>query len=211
MAYKSSVFIRRAEREDLDTIVQWMEDPDFSHFLYGDTTRSPRRIRENIVTMLGRSPGNTVPLGVYLIIDSASIGPIGLVSLNNISWRNRTLNIDVYVGKKDFRSGFLSGIAFFRALEYTFYELNMHRINVFAYSFNTPSIRLIQRAGCKHELTLKDHVMRDGKLYDLYGYGLLRDEFDALYQEFTSRAPGYDLEENVRAWEDATRARESKP
>jgi len=209
MAYKTSVYIRRAEREDLDTVVQWMEDPDFSHFLYGEATRSPRRVREQIITMLGRSPGNTVPLGVYLIIDSTEFGPIGLISLNNISWRNRSLNIDAYVGKKNLRSGHLTGIGFFRATEYAFYELNMHRVNLFVYSFNSPSIRLVERSGAVRELTMKDHIVRDGKFYDLYGYGLLRPEFDKLHAEFMSRAPGYDLESNVRAWEEATRAKET--
>ena len=54
MALKSKTFLRRAERDDLDTIVAWMEDPDFLEFLYGDPTRSPKQIREQIVSMLDK-------------------------------------------------------------------------------------------------------------------------------------------------------------
>ena len=54
MALRSNIFIRLAEREDLDTVVEWMEDPDFQLFLYGDVTRSQRQIREQIVGLLGR-------------------------------------------------------------------------------------------------------------------------------------------------------------
>lgn len=203
MSIKFSLYVRRAEREDLDTVVDWMEDPDFIRFLYGDPARSPKRMRENIVNMLGRSPGNTMPLGVYLIMDSAEYGPFGMLALTNISWRNRSVNIDTYIGKKELREGFIGAVAFFRALEYCFYELNMHRVNLLVYSFNTRSWRVIERSGAVRELVLKDHVIRDGKFYDMYGYGLLRHEFDKLHSEISTRMPGITLEANEATYEAA--------
>lgn len=178
MAIKSKTFLRRAEREDLDTIVAWMEDPDFLQFLYGDASRSPKQIREQIVAMLGRAAGQAMPGGIYLVIDSAEHGPIGLLSLQRISWRNRSCSIDLYMGKKSLRSGIVAGIAFFRAMEYCFDELNLHRVSAFIYSFNSPSWRIIEKTGAKRELTLEEHVARDGKLHDVYCYGLLKSEFD---------------------------------
>lgn len=74
MALRSNIFIRRAEREDLDTVVEWMEDPDFQLFLYGDVTRSQRQIREQIVGLLGRAPRHTMPAAFQLILDSRRTG-----------------------------------------------------------------------------------------------------------------------------------------
>jgi RimJ/RimL family protein N-acetyltransferase len=189
MAIKSKTFLRRAEREDLDTIVGWMEDPDFLQFLYGDASRSPKQIREQIVAMLGRAAGQAMPGGIYLIIDSSEHGPIGFLSLQRISWRNRSCSIDLYLGNKKLRNGIVAGIAFYRAMEYCFDELNLHRVSAFIYSFNESSWRIIEKAGAKRELTLDEHVARDGKFHDVYCYGLLKTEFDA-FREKHRRSAG---------------------
>ncbi len=189
MAIKSKTFLRRAEREDLDTIVGWMEDPDFLQFLYGDPSRSPKQIREQIVSMLGRASGQTMPGGIYLVIDSPEHGPVGLLSLQRISWRNRSCSVDLYLGNKKLRNHLVAAVASYRAMEYCFDELNLHRIGAFIYSFNEPSWRIMEKVGGKRELTLEEHVARDGKLYDVYGYGLLRTEFDA-FRERHQRSTG---------------------
>lgn len=180
MSFSTDSYLRRAEREDLDTVVAWMEDEDFQHFLYGDPARSPKQIREHIVSMLGRSVGHTMPGGLYLIIDSPSRGPLGMISLQNISWRNRSCNLDFYLGSKGMRNHMMTAIAVYRALEYCFDELNLHRVAAYIYAFNTPSWRIFQKAGAVRELVMKNHVARNGQLHDVYGYGLLRREFDAV-------------------------------
>jgi len=179
MPIKTKTFIRRAEREDLDTVVAWMEDPDFVEFLYGDPARSPKQIRERIVAMLGRTAAQTVPGALYLIIDSEDHGPIGLLSLQNISWRNRSCALDVYLGNKKARNHLVGAIAFYRTMQYCFDELNLHRVTAYVYSFNRASWSILEKIGALRELTLRDHVARDGKLHDVYCYGLLLREFEA--------------------------------
>jgi RimJ/RimL family protein N-acetyltransferase len=182
MALKTKTIIRRAEREDLDTVVAWMEDPDFQHFLYGDPARSPKQIREQNVSMLGRSSGQTVPGGIYLIIDSPDHGPLGMLSLQNISWRNRCCSIDLYMGNKSLRYRFIAAVSFYRAMQYCFEELNLRRVDAYIYSFNPASWQIFEKMGAKRELTITEHVARDGKYYDIYGYGLLRHEFEEFKQ-----------------------------
>ena len=190
MALKTKLFVRRAERDDLDTVVAWMETPDFRRFLYGDAARSPKQIREQIVAMLGRSAGYTMPGGIYLVIDSADYGPIGLLSLQNISWRNRSCSVDVYIGNQKLRNHLVASIAFFLTMQYCFDELNLHRVSAFIYSFNAASWRVIEKIGAVRELTLRDHVARDGKLHDVYCYGLLRSEFETFRTEHADYVQG---------------------
>lgn len=197
MPFKTETYIRRAEREDLDTVVRWMETPDFQHFLYGDPARSPRQVREKIVAMLGRAVGHTMPGGIYLLVDSRKYGPIGLLSLQNISWRNRSCSIDLYIGQEQLRNRMVTASALYQTLEYCFFELNLHRVSAYIYSFNTASWRLFEKTGAKRELTLRDHIVRDGKPYDLYAYGLLRPEFDALRETYASATDGFSLERMV--------------
>lgn len=196
MPIKTETFLRRAERDDLDTVVRWMEDAEFQTFLYGDPARAPRQIREQIVRMLGRTAGHTMPGGVYLILESRQYGPIGLISLQNISWRNRSCSVDVFLAKKEYRSGMIAGLATFRAFEYCFDELNLHRINAFIYAFNRPSWRTLEMTGAVREMTLKEHVLRDGKLHDAYAYGLLRTEWETFRAKY-QRVEGVGLQDMI--------------
>jgi RimJ/RimL family protein N-acetyltransferase len=194
MPYKTAIYIRRAERDDLDTVVRWMEDPDFLYFLYGDPARSPRQVREKIVGMLGRATGHTMPGGIYLIVDSPKLGPLGLLSLQNISWRNRSCSVDLYIGQAQLRNKMVAAAALYQTLEYCFFELNLHRITAYIYSFNTASWRMFEKTGARREVTLADHIVRDGQAYDLYCYGLLRPEFDALRERYATAAQGFSLQ-----------------
>jgi len=210
MPVKTGVFLRRADRDDLDVIVEWMEDPDFQWFLYGEPTRSPKQIREQIVGMLGRITGQSVPSVIYLMLDSEE-GPIGLLALQNISWRNRSCSIDVYVGRKDLRNSAVIAIAFFRAMEYAFDELNMHRVSAFIYEFNRASWRLMELSGAVRELTLKEHVAREGKLYDVYGYGFLRAEYENLREKYAARFRGATLAGMIETMKEKLGRAEAEP
>ena len=193
---KSKTHLRRAERDDLDTVIGWMQDPDYLRFLYGDPARSPKQIRDNIVAMLSRNQSSMLPGSIHLVIDHEERGPIGLVSLQRISWRNRSCNIDFYLGDKTLRAGVEAAAAMYRMAEYCFDELNLHRLAAYVYSFNSPSWRLIERCGGVRELTLKDHVARDGELHDMYCYGILRRDFEA-FRERESRFKPFSLEQMI--------------
>ena len=180
MSFKTTTYLRRAERDDLDTVLSWMDDPEFQFYLYGDAAQSPRQIRERIILMLGRSPAGTMPSALYLLIESKSDGLLGMISLQNISWRNRSCSLDVYVGSKARRNSTLVTVSVFRALEYAFDELNLHRVSALIYAFNKASWRIFELTGAQRELVLPRHVMRDGQLHDAYGYGLLRQDFESV-------------------------------
>ncbi|MBI2426170.1 MAG: GNAT family N-acetyltransferase [Candidatus Hydrogenedentes bacterium] len=201
MAIKTDTYLRRADRADLDTVVAWMEEPDFQYFLYGEPSRAPQQLREQIVKMLGRTAGHTMPGGIYMMIDSPTAGPLGLISLQNISWRNRSCSIDLYIARKEYRRGLVATIAVYRTLEYCFHELNMHRVGAYVYAFNTASWRVFELSGAQRELVLRDHIVRDGVSHDLYGYGLLREEFDALRAAHGARAESISLERMAEALE----------
>ncbi len=197
MSFTSSTFLRRAERDDLDTLLSWMSDPDFQYYLYGDAAQSQRQIREKIIQMLGRAPVGMTPPAIYLLIDSKEKGLLGMISLQNISWRNRSCSLDVYIGDKMRRNALITMSAVFRVLEYVFDELNLHRLGALIYSFNRVSWRIFELSGAKREIVLENHVVRDGKLYDAYGYGLLRSDFEEMRKQQGTRADDLSLENMI--------------
>lgn len=205
MPVKMDYYLRRADRDDMDTVIRWMEDEDYQRFLYGDPSRSPRQVRAQIVGLLGRSAGHTLPGSIQLLIDSPTRGPVGMVSLGNISWRNRNCSVDVYLGDKSLRSGMVTALCIYRALEYAFDELNLHRITAYIYSFNRASWRVFEMSGAKREMTLKEQVFRDNAYHDVYAYGLLRSEFETLRAKYgkVEGASLHDMIQGLAATADA--------
>ena len=195
-------FLRRAEREDLDSILAWMEDPEFQYFLYGDEAQSQRQIREKIILMLGRTPPAAPPSAIHLLIDSKEEGLLGMIGLQNISWRNRSCSLDIYIGARSYRSSILPAVSIFRALEYVFDELNLHSVSSLIYAFNERSWRMMEKSGAKRELVLREHIYRNKTLHDAYGYGLLRHEFYALREKLGAVSGSISLDAMIKAMAD---------
>ena len=107
----------------------------------------------------------------------------------NISWRNRSCNIDAYLSKKA-RRGMIGAASYYRVLEYIFEELDMHRVNLYVYAFNSQSWRGVARFGGQRELALHKHVARDGEYHDLYAYGILPEDWQAIKADMGPRFQG---------------------
>jgi hypothetical protein len=69
----------------------------------------------------------------------------------------------------------------------------MTRINIYIYGFNSRSWRMFEITGAKRELELPKHVARDGEQYEMYGYGLLREDYRRVQDMFEKRFRGIDL------------------
>ena len=149
--------------------------------------------------MLGRTPANAPPSVLHLLMDSKEEGLLGMIGLQNISWKNRSCSLDIYVKPSHRGAGMLTAISVFRALEYVFDELNLHRVSALIYSFNKNSWRILERSGAQRELVLKDHVYRDNQLYDAYAYGLLRSEFYAMRDALGSKGDRFSLQSMIAA------------
>jgi RimJ/RimL family protein N-acetyltransferase len=64
-------------------------------------------------------------------------------------------------------------------LHFAFGELNLRRVQLTVFSYNAAAIRLYEKLGFRREGAFREFVQRDGQLYDLYLYGLLRREWEA--------------------------------
>ena len=65
------------------------------------------------------------------------------------------------------------------ALRYAFHELNLFRVQLYVFGYNTRAINLYESIGFVREGTLRQSIHRDGVRYDTYVYGILRDEWAA--------------------------------
>ncbi|MFY0644167.1 MAG: GNAT family N-acetyltransferase [Bacteroidia bacterium] len=66
-------------------------------------------------------------------------------------------------------------------LKYGFEQMQLHRIEAFVGSNNTPSLKLTSRFNFTQEGLLREHYCKEGKMEDSLIFGLLKSEFEAAH------------------------------
>jgi RimJ/RimL family protein N-acetyltransferase len=65
------------------------------------------------------------------------------------------------------------------ALGFAFNELNLHRVQLTVFDYNSRAIHLYEKLGFQQEGIYREFLQRDGRRFDMYLYGLLRHEWEA--------------------------------
>lgn len=77
---------------------------------------------------------------------------------------------------------------FMEIMDYFFQKLQLRRMTAMIADDCKTAIKLVQRLGFQLEGIMREALKRDGKLYDVQLYGILQEEFDAIYRASTTRA-----------------------
>ena len=102
---------------------------------------------------------------------------IGFAMLDWISWSNRTAWIKLGIGDiRDRQLGYGSE-ALAMLTRYAFNEINLHRISAAIPEYHHSALRFFQKSGFSQEVCRRQAIARDGRRWDLYLYGLLREEW----------------------------------
>lgn len=104
-------------------------------------------------------------------------GHIGNISLQGISFLNRTAEFAILLGDKRHWGrgvGMLAGRAL---LAHGFLKLNLERIYCGTAASNEGMKKLALAMGMKLEGTLRKHLFLEGRRVDVLQYGILREEF----------------------------------
>ncbi|NUM52511.1 MAG: GNAT family N-acetyltransferase [Candidatus Hydrogenedentes bacterium] len=170
--------LRRPERADLDVLVDWMGDAEFRRFLFGDSEEKALPIGQQMLGVLGSAMA--LPTGTlgHLLIEDPATGPVGIVLVQELMWRNRTCFVAVYLAaSRRTNDGVEAAVR--GVIAYCFDEMNLHRAGLKVESDQTDFISACERIGFKREFTMPNHAQRDGKGVDVIGFGMLRSEYDA--------------------------------
>lgn len=159
---------------DLPAITSWWADADFLR-LYNTAPAVPRNEDQLSRRFDLSQTSNEVFLFAIRLLDGDDF--IGLLELDGIDWSNRTTFLSIGIGAPEHRGRGYGHDAMRAALRFAFDELNLHRVCLTVFSYNTPAIALYERLGFTREGTYRQHIERDGRRYDMYLYGLLRHEW----------------------------------
>jgi len=162
---------------DLATVARWYEDDTFLR-LYDALPAHPKTEAE-LTTWLeaARKADNHVLFAVRLLGGDELVG---FVEFDGILWTHGVSGVGACIGDVTERGPAYGREALSLALDFAFDELNLHHVVATVFPYNAGSMALVENLGFKREGNLRQHIHRNGRRYDMFLYGLLRHEWQAI-------------------------------
>ncbi len=168
------VRLRPVEREDLPRFVRWFGDAEvrrhLSVYLPLSLVQEERwfeRLTERLES--GRE--------VVLAIDTLDGVHIGNSGLHAIDWKNRSAELGIVIGEKDYWDRGCGTDAVRLLLRLAFGEMNLHRVYLRVDEDNLRGIRCYEKCGFQKEGLLRDAVFREGAYHGQWLMSVLRGEY----------------------------------
>lgn len=167
--------LRQPRHVDEASIRRHVNDPEVARFvppLPYPYSKTDARLWVNTCFRLARRDE-----GYNFGIESKETGEIiGMIGLKNINRESRNAEVGYWLGQKFWRRGFTSE-ALGLILNFSFQELKLVRVYVIVYPLNVGSVCLLENAGFLREATWRKANYMNRRWYDVYSYGLLKEEF----------------------------------
>jgi RimJ/RimL family protein N-acetyltransferase len=173
------VVLRPVKRTDIEFFLKWFNDPEVTQYLsmYLPMTEMGE---EKFIESLGATASGKDAMFIIEAIEGDGNKPIGCISLDNIHSKDHHAVFGIAIGEKDHWSKGYGTEATRLIIRYGFDQLNLHRINSFAVSFNERSLRLHLSVGFTEEGRQREAVFKNGDYHDHVVFGLLRKEWKAM-------------------------------
>ena len=102
---------------------------------------------------------------------------IGKAAIQWIEWANGNGFLRVGIGAAEDRRKGYGTQALQMLLRFAFAELNLFRVSAIVPEYNLGAIALMKKFGFVQEVSRRKSLERDNRRWDLYVFGLLRDEW----------------------------------
>lgn len=176
MIYRLSdeYFVRALSEADVDgPYPAWFEDQDVCRFnSHGKFFRTRESFRR-YVRDLDRDDR------IVWAICHTTDGHIGNVSLQEISFLNRTAEFAIILGDRRHWGKGVGTLAARQLLAHGFDKLGLERVYCGTAATNEGMKKLACAMGMSLEGTRREHLFLEGRRVDVLEYGVLRDEFRA--------------------------------
>ena len=170
------VYLRPAERSDLDLFVRWFADAETTRYL-GVRAPFSRAMEEKwFEGMLEEQGKRGYHFVICLLADDRAIGTAGF---HHVNYEDGHASFGISIGEKaEWSKGY--GTDALRAIcDFGFGQLRLERIELDVYEPNKRAQRSYEKAGFVTEGTMRHAHFSDGKHHDVLRMSLLRGEWEA--------------------------------
>lgn len=164
--------LRLLTPSDADGMLEWMHDPAVASAFQVPFGKFEREDALRFIEGAQEAGGSLH----FAIADPATDEYLGTVSLKNIDADARTAEYAIATRAQAHGSG-AARAATADVLRYAFDVLELNRVYLNVLGTNGRAIRFYEKMGFTHEGTFRKHVWHEGRLTDLWWFGMLASEF----------------------------------
>lgn len=159
---------------DIETIESWFNDIEFLRFY--DVLPAVPKTQKQVRKMLDEYIESEDKY-IFAIRAKDLEDIIGIIGFDEIIWSNGVATVFIGIGNKAYAGKGLGKEALSMLLDFGFNELNFYRVQLNVIAYNAAAIRLYESVGFIKEGVYRSFILRDGKRYDMYLYGLLNEDW----------------------------------
>jgi RimJ/RimL family protein N-acetyltransferase len=155
----------------------WNRDSELKRLLDLDAVRlhSSKASVAFIEKMLDDEPSAHHYFSIRALADDRLLGDINLDVINH--WGSRDAFVGLGMGDRgDWSRGYGTD-AMKVLLRFAFTEVNLRRVTLTVFEYNPRAIRSYEKAGFRHEGSLRKTILRGGRRWDIHYMGILREEW----------------------------------
>lgn len=161
--------------EDLELVLKWRTSPHVTEFMYTDIENNMEKQYEWFKKI------NQSSTEKHWIIAYKG-EKIGLISLTNIDYKNKKSSSGFYIGELNY--AILSSRILPYFLNYIFLQLQFNKIYIEVMSHNKNMLKMDLHYGFRHVGTMKQHIFKNDKFYDVEILELLRSTWLDDFQKY---------------------------
>ncbi|MBS4536506.1 GNAT family N-acetyltransferase [Clostridium sp. D2Q-14] len=165
--------LRKMTVDDIQIYNKWSNDENVIINTYPNLDRYSLEDTGNFYKKITTSDNSKT----FIIEEKDKKTAIGITTLLDIDFFNRNAEFIIDICEKDYWGKGYATEVLKVMLDYTFKELNLHRIYLKVFSFNKRAIKLYEKFGFKHEGNMREALYRDGKWHDIIFMGLLQKNY----------------------------------
>lgn len=159
--------------DDLDLVRYWRTSPEVSQYMYTSKEIS----LDDQKKWYDRVQCDKTC--IYWVVEYGG-NKIGLASLTGISETFNSCYWAFYLSPDIPKGGGVGSKIEFNVIEYVFNELKLNKLRCEVMDFNDKVISLHEKFGFRREAYYRQHVKKEGKLIDVVGLALLKDEWKSI-------------------------------
>jgi hypothetical protein len=169
--------ILEVDNDLVELVRNWRNDKNVSRYMYTDhyiTKEEHQRWIENL------KKGTTAK--AWIIRYNGK--PVGLVSLSDIDYKNKTASWGFYIADETLRGKGIGSATLYKLMKYVFDEMNFNKMHTMVLENNPVAMQLYEKFGFKKEETFRKHILKNSKFHNIVRMAILREEWASLRDQY---------------------------
>ena len=163
------------KREYIESYLKWLNDPELTQYLSAYLPLTRMKEEDWIESLKNRN--DTIIFAITITEENGEEKHIGNCGLHDIDWKNRFTEVGIMIGEKEYQGKGFGTEAMELIIRYGFGTVNLNRIQLHVYDFNTRAIKSYTKIGFIEEGRMRQAQFKNGEYHDMILMSMLHEEW----------------------------------